>query len=149
LDILTQLIDLIKPLVEGMGVELVELQFNRSKRSSVRLFVWQEGGISLDKCTEISREVSDLLDRKDIINGNYFLEVSSPGIDRPLVTQRDFERQIGRKIKMIQKIDEKRTKTIIGRIESVTETKVCLLVEESPVEFDFDEIVSAKVLVEF
>ncbi len=149
MDILTQLETLIKPLVEEMGAELVELQFNRSKRSSVRLFVWQDGGISLDKCTDISRAVSDLLDRKDIINGKYFLEVSSPGIDRPLVTARDFERQIGRKVRIVIKVDEKKTKNIVGRIKSVSETMVTLGIDEADVNIDLTEIVSAKVLVEF
>ncbi len=151
MDILTTLENLVTPLIEEMGVELVELQFNRGKRTSVRLFVWQEGGISLDKCTEISREVSDLLDRKDVINGKYVLEVSSPGIDRPLVTQRDFERQIGRMVKVIKRIDDKKTKTMSGRIESATESSVILSLDNQvePVALPFDEIVSAKVMVEF
>jgi ribosome maturation factor RimP len=149
LDILTTLENLVKPLVEDMGAELVELQFNRGKRTSVRIFVWEDGGISLDKCTAISREVSDLLDRKDVINGKYFLEVSSPGIDRPLVTQRDYERQIGRKVKIIKRLDEKKTNTIVGQIESATETSVRLLVDKESVELNFDEIVSAKIKVEF
>lgn len=151
MDILTTLENLVKPLVESMGSELVELQFNRGKRTSVRIFVWEDGGISLDKCSEISREVSDLLDRKDVINGKYVLEVSSPGIDRPLVTQRDFERQVSRKVKIVLRIDEKKTKNVTGRIEGATENSVQLLLDKQTESSDinFDEIVSAKVMVEF
>ncbi len=149
MDILTTLENLVKPLVEDMGAELVDMQFNRGKRTSVRIFVWQDGGISLDKCTEISREVSDVLDRKNVMNGKYVLEVSSPGIDRPLVTQRDYQRQVDRTVKIVKRIDEKKTKDIVGHIKSATETSVHLLVDDELLEIKFDEIVSAKIKVEF
>lgn len=148
MDIYEEILGIIKPLLDDMNVELVELQYNRSKRSSVRIFVWQDGGISLDTCTEISRQMSDLLDRKDIIDGTYTLEVSSPGVDRPLVTRRDFQRQIGRKAKVISKSNDK-TKTVHGRILSADDAHVVLDVDKKQQSIQLDEIVSAKVLVEF
>ncbi len=86
---------IVSQVLAEMGVELVELQIRHGKCSTVRVFVWEEGGISLDRCTAVSRRLSEALDREDPIEGRYFLEVSSPGTDRPLRSRRDFERQIG------------------------------------------------------
>lgn len=148
MDTVAELINIIKPHLDLMGVELVELQYNRSKRSNLRLYVWEEGGISLDRCSEISREVSDLLDRKDLMTGAYFLEVSSPGLDRPLKSQRDFERQLGRNVKVTIK-DEEKTKVLHGRIKSVTDTTVLLDMQDKELAVGLDKIVAAKVLVDF
>ncbi|MBN1481564.1 ribosome maturation factor RimP [candidate division KSB1 bacterium] len=140
--------EIIKPVLDEMGVELVELQYNRSKRSSLRLFVWEEGGISIDRCTAISRTISDLLDRKDVIDGRYILEVSSPGIDRPLVVQRDFERQIGRLVR-IKLLDENKSRIVKGRIDAVNKNIVRIAGEKESIDIRLDEIESAKVMVEF
>jgi len=134
--------------LESMGVELVELQFNRGKRSSLRVFVWEEGGISLERCTEISRQLSDILDRKDAINHHYFLEVSSPGVDRPLKTRRDFERQAGRQIRATIRIAEDKELRLIGRLSQVDEKGIHLEMEGHSECFPFEQIVIAKVMVE-
>lgn len=148
MDSLDKLEEIIKPVLDEMGVELVELQYNRSKRSSLRLFVWEEGGISIDRCTAISRTISDLLDRKDVIDGRYILEVSSPGIDRPLVVQRDFERQIGRLVR-IKLLDENKSRIVKGRIDAVNKNIVRIAGEKESIDIRLDEIESAKVMVEF
>ncbi len=148
MDLLDELHTLIAPILDDLNVELVELQFNRSKRSSLRIFVWQEGGISVDRITEISRKVADVLDRKDVIPGKYVLEVSSPGIDRPLKTQRDFERQLNRKVRIIVNEDGKQ-KTYEGHIQDVKEDQVTLNVKDNLKPINVHEIVSAKIMVEF
>lgn len=148
MEILAELESIIKPLLEKMGVELVELQFNAGKRVSVRLFVWESSGISLDRCSEISRLVSDALDQRDVVHGKYSLEVSSPGIDRPMKTKRDFERQIGRKAKIIVKDGEK-TKTLEGRIKGVSDESVALTGDNGDLDLNLNVIISAKVVVEF
>ena len=82
---LTQLWDLLEPVVAGMGYELVEIEYNPSTRHGVlRLYIDHEDGIQLDDCTDVSNQVSALLDVEDPIPGHYNLEVSSPGLDRPL-----------------------------------------------------------------
>ena len=150
MDILSEIENIVQPILDDMGVELVELQFNKSTRSSVRLFVWADDGISLDQCTKISRQVADILEQKDTIHGKYFLEVSSPGIDRPLKTVRDFERQIGRKAKIILAEGES-SRTIECRIKNVDESNESVIVSLNNEEhtMPLNEILSAKVLVEF
>ena len=90
-----------KPILESMGLELVDIEFGRVGPDAVlRLFIDKEGGVLLDDCAGLSRELSMILDVEDVISCNYTLEVSSPGLDRPLNKQSDFDRFAGRLIKV-------------------------------------------------
>ena len=82
----TELVErLIQPLLEDLGCELVDLEYQREQRGWIlRVFLDKEGGINLDDCAAASREISSLLDVENIISTAYSLEVSSPGIERPL-----------------------------------------------------------------
>ena len=106
-----QLWQLAEPHIAGAGLELVELDFNREAEGWVlRVYIdlpWQEGqsneptaGISFEECERVSRDLSAALDVADAITHAYRLEVSSPGIERPLRRARDFQRFAGRKIKV-------------------------------------------------
>ena len=139
---------MVSAVLDEMGVELVEMQFNRSRRSSLRVFVWQEGGISLDRCAEISRRLSQVLDREDVIDGRYVLEVSSPGFDRPLRSRRDFERQIGHLIKATVG-EENARRQIEGRLLAVDDRAVRLQTEDETLEVALDQILNAKVTADF
>jgi ribosome maturation factor RimP len=98
---LTQLWDLLEPVVTGMGYELVEIEYNPSARHGLlRLYIDHEDGIQLDDCTDVSNQVSALLDVEDPIPGHYNLEVSSPGLDRPLRGLEDYERFSGEIVKI-------------------------------------------------
>jgi len=91
-----RLVELLEPLVETLGYELVLLEFNAHKGSAlVRLFIDAPGGVTLGDCEKVSREVEGRLDVADPIPQNYRLEVSSPGLDRPLVKPGHFERFAG------------------------------------------------------
>lgn len=84
------------PLAEGLGFELVDVEFVKEGSQMVlRIFIDIEGGITIDHCKEMSQALSDELDRIDPIEQNYHLEVSSPGIERPLKKEADFIRFIG------------------------------------------------------
>ena len=91
-----RLVELLEPLVESLGYELVLLEFNAHKGSAlVRLFIDAAGGVTLGDCEKVSREVEGRLDVEDPIPQNYRLEVSSPGLDRPLVKPGHFDRFAG------------------------------------------------------
>ena len=108
---LTQIWDLLEPVVTGMGYELVEIEYNPSSRHGLlRLYIDHADGIQLDDCTAVSNQVSALLDVEDPIPGHYNLEVSSPGMDRPLRGIKDYERFTGEivKIKTAMAIDGRR-----------------------------------------
>lgn len=123
----TELLDriekLVMPIVADFGMELVELEFKREGRSwALCLFIDKPGGVTLDDCAEVSREVSAILEVEDPIESAYRLEVSSPGIDRPLKKPADFERFSGQlvKIKTRSLLDPDdrghRRKTFVGEL---------------------------------
>ncbi len=98
-DTLTQLI---LPLLKRRNVDLVELAVSGNhRRQIVRIFVDRPDGITVDECATLSRDIADMLDTRDPIDGTYLLEVSSPGLTRPLKTDRDFERVVGKALRLV------------------------------------------------
>jgi len=101
---LTQIETLILPILDDLGYELVDLQLQQDgKQLALRIFVDKPAGITLDDCVEVSREVSAILEVEDPIRAAYRLEVSSPGLDRPLKKAADFERFVGKKARLKSK----------------------------------------------
>jgi ribosome maturation factor RimP len=96
-----RIIQIIEPMVSDEGMEIVDVECLRMKtRWLVRLYIDKEGGVTIDDCTNVSHEAGDLLDVYDIPPGPYTLEVSSPGLDRPLARDKDFIRYKGSKIRV-------------------------------------------------
>lgn len=92
---------MVLPVLAGYGLELADLELKgEGRRQVLRIFIDKPGGVTLDDCAEVSRDVSALLEVEDPIEGAYTLEVSSPGLDRPLKKPRDFERHIGRLVRI-------------------------------------------------
>ena len=126
-----QIADLIEPLIKAEDMELVHVECLRGKiRWIVRLFIDKEEGITVDDCAEISNQVGDVLDVHEIPPGSYTLEVSSPGLDRPLARDRDFVKYKGCEVKVRtgEKIDGK--KNFTGRLIDYLEeegTKLLIL----------------------
>ncbi len=90
---------LLAPLVEGLGYELWELEYAPGRGNGLlRLYIDADAGITLDDCERVSRAVSELLDAEDPVPGQYTLEVSSPGVERPLRTAEHFARFVGEKV---------------------------------------------------
>lgn len=86
---------------EDLGYELVDVEYVKEKSDYyLRIFIHKPGGVSLDDCQIMSENLSNLLDEKDIIKNPYYLEVSSPGLDRPLKTDKDLERNIGKEVEV-------------------------------------------------
>ena len=103
--------ELVRAMVESEGFELVHVAFVDQGASSVlRIYIDKPGGITLADCQKVSRSVSVLLDVEDPIAHRYTLEVSSPGLDRPLFSAADYERFAGREIKVVslEKLDDRR-----------------------------------------
>lgn len=91
----------ITPAMESMEFEFVQARFVSGKRKTLQIMAERRNGpMDIEACTNLSRTVSAILDVEDFIPGEYVLEVSSPGIDRPLIKKRDFERHQGREIKV-------------------------------------------------
>ncbi len=133
-------------LLPSMGLELVEVQFRREQHGWVlRVFIDSEGGINLDHCSLVSREVGDYLDVEDLIDHPYHLEVSSPGLERKLTKIEDFQRFRGKKakVKLHQALENQ--KTFIGVLDEVSEDEIVMtLNDEKQVKFSLDMISSAR-----
>ena len=99
--IVERIMDLTEPILEDMGFELVDLDYLMERgRWVLRLYIDTEKGVTLDDCARVSRELGDVMDVHDVIAHKYVLEISSPGLDRPLRKEKDFIRVIGKKIKV-------------------------------------------------
>lgn len=97
MEVIEQVNSLIAPYLDEKGIELVDIIYRREGGDMVlRLLVDTSGGITLGECEALNNALSDLLDREDVIKERYILEVSSPGLDRPIKSDRDFERVLGR-----------------------------------------------------
>ena len=123
-----KLTELIEPVVRSEGLLLVELQYRPEGRGNVlRLYVDRpEGGVTLEECALVSRQVSDLLDVEDLLPGRYHLEVSSPGLTRQLKTKRDFEIFAGRTARLVVRSDPGGSDTLEGRLKGILGEEVLL-----------------------
>lgn len=93
------LYDIVKPVVDKLNFELVDIEYKKEGKDwYLRVYIDKDGGITIDDCQMLSEILSEKLDEKDPINHSYILEVSSPGLDRPLKKDKDFEKFKGRKI---------------------------------------------------
>ena len=142
---------LIEPLVESMGYELVLLEFNPHKGSAlVRLFIDAPAGVTLGDCERVSREVEGVLDVEDPIPQNYRLEVSSPGLDRPLVKPAHYERFAGQvaKVQLVAPKAGGRRK-FQGVLKGLKDGQVVLDTAEGTVMLKMDEIERARLVPDY
>ncbi|MFH1778057.1 MAG: ribosome maturation factor RimP [Candidatus Omnitrophota bacterium] len=144
------MVDKIKELIEntitGTKIELVDLVFHRESVGLVlRVLVDKPGGITLDECAEINRDLSMELDASSVIDEKYVLEVSSPGLDRDLKTEKDFMRVRGETIKIVTRQPIAKSNVFIGKLYNAKEGKVLILTETSKlIEIAQEQIVRAK-----
>jgi ribosome maturation factor RimP len=137
----------------GRGYELVDLEVKREPKSyRLRLFVDKEGGIGLDDLQSVSEEMSAILDAEDPVDSSYTLEVSSPGLDRPLRGEGDYRRFLGRlaRISSYEPVEGRRHWT--GRLVSVEGGVVNLDLEQEngvPASIPLDKIAHGRLEVEF
>jgi ribosome maturation factor RimP len=145
-----RLMELAGPMVEDLGCELVELQFRREAPGWVlRLIIDHENGVGIDDCARISREVAHLLEVEDPIEQSYSLEVSSPGLDRPLKREKDFVRCKGKKAKVVVREPIDGQNQCVGLIEDVTRESVTLRTDHGMMEIPFIRMKKARLVVEF
>ena len=141
---------LILPELEQEDVELVDIELKGKYGSQVlRIFVDTPNGISLDRCADLSRMISDVLDIKDPINSKYTLEVSSPGLNRPLKSLRDFQRKLGNRVRIIY-FENERTQTIEGVIENIDQDRgVKINNGTDTISIALDKIRKAKIILKW
>ncbi|MGI6065030.1 MAG: ribosome maturation factor RimP [Bacillota bacterium] len=142
--------ELVLPLIETDGFELVDVEYQKEGKNWVlRLFIDHEEGIDLDDCQHVSHIVSEILDEKDPIPHQYLLEVSSPGIERPLKTKNDFLRFRGQKalIKLFVPSDGK--KEFTGELCGVDDNYLVIETSDGEKRIQLDHIAKAHLVYEF
>lgn len=150
---------LILPLVEKNSFELVDVEYVKEGANwYLRAYIDKEGGITIDDCEIVSRELSDLLDKEDFIPEAYILEVSSPGLGRQLKKEKDFKRSIGKEVEVklykgMELYDEKgkkvKVKEIFGYLEEYDEEKIILDLGEEKLEIIRKDIAIIRLAVHF
>ena len=143
--------ELIQPALEEEGVELVELMYRREAgRQVLRLLVDKENGITLEDCAGLNERIGKVLEESDAITERYVLEVDSPGIDRPFKVKRDYERALGRLVRVTLSEAVLDKKEYIGRLEQVLEDSIKVDVKKKGVlGISFTKITRARQEVEF
>lgn len=142
--------ELLGPTVQALGYELWGVEFLRQGRRSVlRLFIDTDAGVTVDDCAIVSRQVSALLDVEDPIAGEYNLEVSSPGMDRPLFTQAHYQRYVGEDIALRLRVPQAGRRRFQGRLAECTEDGIVLVMEGNEYRFALDAIDSARLQPRF
>jgi ribosome maturation factor RimP len=143
---------LLAPTVESLGLELLGAEYLPSPGGAVlRLYIdvpaaETERNVGIEDCEAVSREVSAQLDVEDPISGNYTLEVSSPGIDRPLFTAAQYARFAGQSAKVTLKLPQDGRRRLQGRIDKADDSTVVFDVDGQPFEVAFENIDKAKLV---
>lgn len=121
-----------EPIIEDLKMELVDVEYiKEGPNMYLRLYIDKDGGVNLDDCQNVSQRISEVLDEKDPISENYFLEVSSPGIDRPLKNDKDLKRSIGKdiEISLYKAIEGK--KKLTGKLLNYDDENIYIKDEDS------------------
>ncbi|MBF0606645.1 MAG: ribosome maturation factor RimP [Candidatus Magnetobacterium sp. LHC-1] len=140
---------LVQEVAEVVGVELVDVVLKGTGRRRVlSITIDSSSGVTLEDCSNVSRQLSAVLDVEDIIPGPYTLEVTSPGIDRPLKTREDFAKSIGKLLRVVSKEKIGKQSFFLGRLFDVTATSILLEEDKKNVEIPFDNISKAQVEIE-
>lgn len=140
-----RLIGLLEPLAGQLGFELVDVEANAGRGSGfVRVYIDHPGGVGVDDCERVSREVSALLDVEDPMPGPFTLEVSSPGFDRVLRTPEHFARFRGERVKVELLAPRDGRRRYTGQLVAVTERGIELEVDAAAVTVDFAAIDRAR-----
>lgn len=140
-----QLYQLLESPLADQGCEIADMVISRYRNDfTVRLFIYAEGGASLDKCAEISRLAGAVIDGTDLFSKGYTLEVSSPGLDRPLTELRDYQYRVGETVSV--RFTDPQRKKITARIVAVNGNVVELQEDTSSISVDVTEIEQAKIV---
>lgn len=150
---------LVMPLVEKNGFELVDVEYVKEGANwYLRAYIDKEGGITVDDCEIVSRELSDLLDKEDFIPDAYILEVSSPGLGRQLKKEKDFKRSLGEEVEVklykgMELFDEKgkkiKVKEISGYLEGYNQDTIILDLGEEKLEIARKDIAIIRLAIHF
>lgn len=135
---------------QDLGYELVDVEFKKgAKHNLISIFIYKEDGIGLDDCESVSRKIDEILDKDEDLTDPYYLEVSSPGLDRPIKTKDDYRRNLGKEVevKLYAPIDGK--KQFEGFLTSYDDESVLIKMEDGEMTFKQKDISMMRQVIKF
>lgn len=148
--VVEEVTNLIEPVLDDMGVEIVDVAFLPERgRWILRIYVDEGGGVTLDRCAQVSREIGPLIDMQDLIPHGYVLEVSSPGLNRPLKREKDFLRAVGKKVRVKMRSPVNGRRKFTGTLESFGEGMLALELEYDRVSLPWKDLEKANLVYDF
>jgi len=143
--------ELLRGGVEALGFELVDAELvGGGRRPTLRVYIDSPRGITVDDCADVSRQISAILDVEDPLPGSYTLEVSSPGLDRPLVTPEDFRKHAGETVKVkLRRPDETGRRNFTGRLVEAKDDHIVVEVDNERFDLPFEMIERARLVPKF
>lgn len=146
----SKLRELLQPVVEALDCELWGIEFQAGgKRKLLRIYIDSEDGIGVEDCERVSRQSSSVLDVEDIISGEYVLEVSSPGMDRPLYELAQYEKFTGEDVSLRLRFPYEGRRNFKGRLVAVDGDEIVLVVADTEYLFPIEGIEKANVVPRF
>lgn len=143
------LLQIFEEIVTSNGYLLIDLNLRGDNRLKIiEVFIDNEKGITTDDCVLISRALTEKIEEDELINSNYRLDVSSPGIDRPLKYLIQYQKHINRKFEVTYKI-ENETKKLIGKLLKIKDDNLYFSEKNEEIKINFQNIINAKVLISF
>jgi ribosome maturation factor RimP len=143
-----QIEDLAGRVADEQGVEVFDIELLGKGKLLLRVAIDKEGGVTLDDCERFSKSLGALLDVEDVIHRTYILQVSSPGLDRPLRSLQEFEKNKGKLARVVTVDKIENQNFLVGRIAEVTDGLVTLLVEDHAIDIPYDKIAKARLEIE-
>lgn len=141
---------LVEPVLDEMGLELVDVEYLSERgRWILRIYADKDGGITLDDCARVSRQVGDLIDVKNIIQHEYVLEVSSPGLNRPLKKEKDFLLAVGKKVKITMAKPIQGRRRFTGYLKKFHERTLYLDSDNDSIVLPWQDVEKANLVYEF
>ncbi|MGI6706912.1 MAG: ribosome maturation factor RimP [Clostridia bacterium] len=142
--------DISLPILEKLNYEFVDVEFKKEGSHWVlRIYIDKDGGITLDDCQKASEEISERLDELDPIQQSYLLEISSPGIDRPLTREKDFKKAKGSLVEIRLYNQREGKKTFQGELLGLVGNEIRALIEGKETAFNREEVALVKPVIKF
>lgn len=139
--------EVLEPVVQTMGYDYVGAQLGQAENGlTLRVFIDGEKGVLIEDCVAVSKQLSAVLDVEDVIKSAYALEVSSPGIERPLFTPAQFEQQVGEVVRVRMNIMQAGRRNFKGKLITVEGNRVIVEVDGEHYELDVSEMENASVV---
>jgi ribosome maturation factor RimP len=142
--------ELVTPIIDENRLELVDVEYKKEgKNWFLRIFIDKEGGVTVDDCTRVSRQIEDLIEVEEAVPSSYILEISSPGLNRPLKKEKDFLRFKGKLAHVTTYTPIHQQKNFKGTIRDFQKDVLILDIDSQRLEIPKDQIAKARLEIEF